>query len=217
MMQRFKNNHSHMKNFRCKFEHGEDFFYDKQKKKGGRQVDISKFDYEIDEEIKETVPAHEPKTIINRFDEEWDDYEDGKIIPGKKKAKKKTPVYYEDDTRPPKPETYYIVYNNVEFVILAKKIGWLDEFKQMVLENHGEFYNYEDEFFDSRDAERVVERLKQKFSDREWFIQTLAASIEQMFDESTLFDDLTFDLIQKRFFMLRTETLYEAITFLANK
>jgi len=188
-----------------------------KKKKGGRQVDISKFDYEIDEEIKETVLAHEPKTIINRFDEEWDDYEDGKIISGKKKTKKKTPVYYKDDTRPPKPETYYIVYNNVEFVILAKKIGWLDEFKQMVLENHGEFYNYEDEFFDSRDAERVVEILKEKFSDREWFIHTLAQSIKKMLPENAMYDDSTFDLIKERFFMLQPETLYEAITYLANQ
>lgn len=180
-------------------------------------MDISKFDYEIDEEIKETVPAHEPKTIINRFDKEWDDYEDGKIISGKKKAKKKTPVYYEDNTRPPKPETYYIVYNNVEFVILAKKIGWLDEFKQMVLENHGEFYNYEDEFFDSRDAERVVEILKEKFSDREWFIHTLAQSIKKMLPENAMYDDSTFDLIKERFFMLQPETLYEAITYLANQ
>jgi len=53
-------------------------------------------------------------------------------------------------------------------------------------ENHGEFYNYEDEFFDSRDAKRVVERLKQKFSDREWFIQTLAASIDKCCDENTI-------------------------------
>jgi|GEM_PF-6834787 len=181
-------------------------------------MDVSKFDYEIDPEVKEKVNLDNKKTENSQNENDIKKI-DFYIVKPKTKKKINIP-YFENDIeyeRPPKKETYYIVYNNVEFSILAQRIGFLDEFKQIVLDNNGTFYNFEDEFFDSRDAERVVEILKEKFSDREWFIQTLVASIEQMFDESTLFDDLTFDLIQKRFFMLRTETLYEAITFLANK
>lgn len=182
-------------------------------------MDVSKFDYEIDPEVEEHVSIDSSKEESRGNSRYKDDLEevDDYVTKTKGKKKIKSLCYREDYERSPKNETYYIVYNNVEFSILAKKIGFTDKYKQIVLDNNGTFYNFEDEFFDSRDAERVVEILKEKFSDREWFIQTLAASIEQMFDESTLFDDLTFDLIQKRFFMLRTETLYEAIAFLANK
>ena len=80
------------------------------------------------------------------------------------------------------------------------------------------FYNAEDEFFDSRDAEKVVEIPKKgKFSDNNWFIHTLAQSIKKMLPENAMYDDSTFDLIKERFFMLQPGTLYEAITYLANQ
>lgn len=179
-------------------------------------MDISKFDYEIDPEVKEMTSSSNQNGIKPRYDDYLDGLDDYYVKP---KAKKKVnPLYYdENDGRPPKEETYYIVYNNIEFVILAKKLNLLEEYKEIVLANNGEFYNFEDEFFDSRDAERVVEILKEKFRDKDWFIQLLAQSIQAMFDEHTLYDDLTFDLIKKRFFMLDEETLYEAITYLVNK
>jgi len=183
-------------------------------------MDISKFDYEIDPEITEYINSNNYETEKPRHEQYEDDEEgfDDYII--KPKTKKKINIVYYNENyydRPPKMETYYIVYNNVEFVILAKKLGLLDEYKQIVLKNNGEFYNFEDEFFDSKDAEKVVEILKNKFKNNEWFIPILAKAVEKTLTERTLFDDLTFNLIKKQFFMLDEETLYEALTYLANK
>jgi hypothetical protein len=179
-------------------------------------MDVSKFDYEIDPEVEEQVSLNNSKEESPRHEDDWEGFDDYIVKP---KAKKKAAsLYFEENyERPPKKETYYIVYNNVEFIILAKKIGFLDEYRQIVLENNGTFYNFEDEFFDSRDAERVVGILKEKFSDNDWFISVLSTTIEKMFNKNTFYDDSTFDLIKKRFFMLDDETLYEAIIHLANK
>jgi hypothetical protein len=181
-------------------------------------MDVSKFDYEIDPEVKEKVNLDNKKTENSQNE---NDIEKIDFYIVKPKTKKKINIpYFENDIeyeRPPKKETYYIVYNNVEFSILAQRIGFLDEFKQIVLENNGMFYNAEDEFFDSRDAEKVVEILKGKFSDNNWFISVLSKAIEEIFKENSSFDDSTFELIKKRFFMLDDETLYEAISYLANK
>ena len=179
-------------------------------------MDVSKFDYEIDPEVEEQVSLNSSKEESPRQEDDWEKFDD---YIAKPKTKKRTnTLYFEENYgRPPKEETYYIVYNNVEFVILAKKIGFLEEYKQIVLENNGEFYNSEDEFFDSRDAEKVVGILKEKFSDNGWFVSVLSKAIEEMFNEKTFFDDSTFNLIKKRFFMLDDETLYEAIIHLANK
>ena len=181
-------------------------------------MDVSKFDYEIDPEVKEKVNLDNKKTENSQNE---NDIEKIDFYIVKPKTKKKINIpYFENDIeyeRPPKKETYYIVYNNVEFSILAQRIGFLDEFKQIVLDNNGTFYNFEDEFFDSRDAKRVVEILKEKFSNREWFIHMLAQSIKKMLPENAMYDDSTFDLIKERFFMLQPGTLYEAITYLANQ
>lgn len=182
-------------------------------------MDVSKFDYEIDPEVEEHVSIDSSKEESrgnSRYEddlEEVDDY----VTKTKGKKKIKSLYYREDYERSPKNETYYIVYNNVEFSILAKKIGFTDKYKQIVLDNNGTFYNFEDEFYDSRDAERVVAILKEKFSDNDWFISVLSKVIEGMFNENTYYDDSMFDLIKKRFFMLDDETLYEAIIYLANK
>lgn len=182
-------------------------------------MDVSKFDYEIDPEVEEQVSmdsSKEESRESTRYEDDLEEIDDYVIKP--KTKKKIKPFHYEEDyERPPKRETYYIVYNNVEFSILAKKLGFSDEYKQIVLDNNGTFYNFEDEFYDSRDAEKVVSILKEKFSDNDWFISMLSKAIEGMFNENTFYDDSTFDLIKKRFFMLDDETLYEAIIYLANK
>lgn len=181
-------------------------------------MDVSKFNYKIDPEVKAKTYTsfNRNKGDSSRYEQDWESPDDYIVKP--KPKKKVNPAYYDEDyERPPKEETYYIVYNNVEFVILAKKLRFLDEFRQIVLDNNGEFNYFEDEFYDSRDTEKVVEILKEKFSNNDWFIPTLAKSIEEMFTNTTSFDDLTFDMIKKRFFMLDDEVLYEAITYLANK
>lgn len=159
-------------------------------------MDITKFDYEINPEIVEGIESNKADDLRNS--DEWDEFD-------------------KDYEKFPKKETYYIVYNNVEFVILAERIGFLEEYRRIVLENNGEFYNSEDVFFDSRDAERVVVILKKKFSDNNWFNSVLSKAIEKILNENSSYDDLTFNLIKKHFYMLDEETLYEAIIYLANK
>lgn len=151
-------------------------------------MDINKFDYEIDPEISESG------------------------FLGKTAS-----VYEEEEDRPPKPETYYIVYNNIEFVILAEKLGILDEYKKIVLENKGEFYNCEDIFYDSRNAEKVVELLKEKFKDKSKFVELLVKSIEKTFEFDIKNKELTFKKIEDYFFMLDKEILKEALNNLINK
>ena len=110
-------------------------------------MDVSKFDYEIDPEVKEKVNLDNKKTENSQNENDIKKI-DFYIVNPKTKKKINIP-YFENDIeyeRPPKKETYYIVYNNVEFSILAQRIGFLDEFKQIVLENNGMFYNAEDEF-----------------------------------------------------------------------
>lgn len=182
-------------------------------------MNVDNFDYAIDAEVKDQPVVFRPVKKSWESDDGWDDLElelktkENISKPKKRKMYSESVIY----DREPKPETYYIVYKGTEFSILANKLGFLDEFRRIVLAHNGDFYGGEDEFYEEEDAEKVVAVLKDTFKNDEWFIQTLSASIEKMFSKSTCFDDRTFQEIKERFFMLEEETLYRALIFLANQ
>lgn len=116
----------------------------------------------------------------------------------------------------PKEETYYIVYNKIEFSIIAQKIGFKDKFISIVESCSGNCEGGKDEFTEITDVERTISKLKTFFSNENNLLLLLARVIITEFPDPSEYDENILEYLKKKYYMFYEEVIVDAITYMVN-
>ncbi|QUH22108.1 hypothetical protein [Alkaliphilus sp. B6464] len=114
----------------------------------------------------------------------------------------------------PKSVTYYIVYRNVDFSILVKKLGIEDLYEEIVKNHNGEVVGEEDEFYHHLDAMDAINEIKERFTDREWYMSILSKNILKILSNGQEISEKTLEDIKNEFYMLEEEDVVEALVYI---
>lgn len=100
--------------------------------------------------------------------------------------------------------SYYILYNNIDFSILAKKLNIESDFKRIVEDYNGQVYNGEDEFENDYDVCEAINALIEFLSDEEYLIDIFRKSLIGID-----FSNSYIDSVEKYYFMLTPANIEE--------
>lgn len=99
-----------------------------------------------------------------------------------------TSLFHLDLYRPNPLEAYtelYIIYNGIEANSLFRKINFINQFKEIVLENNG-CYDDNDYFDNENDVLRAIEKLKEIFNNSEYSDFLIKSAIIEYIEKEQL-------------------------------